>query len=442
MDIQVQRYGFWALPIAPLKVYNRANALLQGILDGIGGPTIPIFFAFLKKSLLYKNTKRDTSIAGISYGMLPRQRMDLFVPLNAHKQNDKTSSQFKKNQNFTDTDTKESNSDCGELPVIIVFPGYSWNNTAGLIQLYKPMAQTLCDTGVFVILPNLGLPGKTSLSEILEDMQLVVEWTVSNIGNSGGDPKQIHLLGFGAGAHMCSMYNVASALSGWEEIAPFASQTISKLLSNPNASAELVEWLRRLRRPVIPVAGLILISGVYSLEKQRKYEEQRCIETLSMSARLFDSIDYAEAWSPLNILVELRKRGIYIPNSMFAKRVLIIHGQKDSTFPLEMSQKLFQEFCLMDMDDVNMKVYANLRRIDPSVILSVQDASLARSFLEDISAALALDDSDNNTLQKESLERDDDHDVDDENEFDIREIKNKLSKNSLLSSDSGTENTI
>ncbi|OMJ28852.1 hypothetical protein AYI69_g1664 [Smittium culicis] len=243
----------------------------------------------------------------------------------------------------------------------------------------------------------------------MEDMQLVVEWTVKHISliffsfftiisKSGGDPQQIHLLGFGAGAHMCSMYNVASALSGLISKNDLASDSISKILSTQSANAELNEWLRRLTRPVHPVSGLILISGVYSLEQQRKYESTRCIDTLSMSSRFFDSIDYAEAWSPLNIHKGIRKRGIFIPNNMFAKRVLIVHGQKDSTFPLDLSQQMFQEFCLMDMDDVNMKVYANLRRIDPSVILSVQDASLAKSFLEDIKSAISSTDNDSDTL--------------------------------------------
>ncbi|PVU94107.1 hypothetical protein BB561_002796 [Smittium simulii] len=384
-DIHVQRFGIRSLPIHPIKVYKRAKALFFGILDGIGGPTIPIFFAFLKQRFLHKSTRIDTSISGISYGTLPRHKMDLFVPVDAYKI---------KNQPGQDNQTG--------IPVIIVFPGYSWNNT-GLIQLYKPMAQTLCETGVFVILPNLGLPGKTSLSEILEDMQLILEWTSENIGKSGGDPKQIHLLGFGAGAHMCCMYNIASILSGITESSSLAHESIYQILSSENANAELKEWFRRLRRPVIPVLGLILISGVYSLEKQRKYEEMRCIETISMSSRLFESLYFAEAWSPLNIMIGLRKRGIFISNNLFAKRVLIVHGQKDSTFPLELSQKLFQEFCLMDMDDVNMKVYANLRRIDPSVILSVQDAYLARSFLEDIKSALFIDETeDENTKTKDN----------------------------------------
>ncbi|OLY81561.1 putative isoprenylcysteine alpha-carbonyl methylesterase ICMEL1 [Smittium mucronatum] len=382
--IRVNNFGIRALPLDPFVVYNRAKALFLGVLDGIGGPTIPLLYAFFKQRLMYSSPLSDTSISGISYGKLPRQKMDIFVPISLQK-------------------TKEQNSGTpkpqpGNLPVIIVFPGYSWNSTTGLIQLYKPMAQTLCDTGVFVILPNLGLPGKTSLIEIMEDMQLVVEWTARHIEKSGGDPQQIHLLGFGAGAHMCAMYNIASSLSGLQKMGEPMSRSINKILSTQNADAELLEWLSRLTHPVLPVSGLILISGVYSLELQRKYESSRCIDTLSMSSRFFDSIDYAEAWSPLNIHRGLRKRGVFIPSNFFAKRVLIVHGQKDSTFPLDVSQQMFQEYCLLDMDDVNMKVYANLRRIDPSVILSVQDASLAKSFLEDIKAAISPFDSDSDTL--------------------------------------------
>ncbi|PVV01584.1 hypothetical protein BB560_003993, partial [Smittium megazygosporum] len=366
-DIYVQRFGFRALPLNPLKVYRRANALFFGILDGIGGPTIPIFFAFFKQRFLHKNSKPDTSITGISYGPLPRHKMDLFLPVGPC--------------------TSNKGEITPKVPVIIVFPGYSWSNTS-LIQLYSPMAQTLCETG------------------------LIVEWTYNNIGKSGADPEQIHLFGFGAGAHMCCMYNTASILSGLSTSS--SSGMLSKILPSSNSNAELLEWLRRLRKPVVPVLGIILVSGVYSLEKQRKYEESRCIESISMSSRLFDNPDFAEAWSPLNIMSGIRKSGLFVSNSLFAKRVLIVHGQKDSTFPLELAQKLFQEFCLMDMDDVNMKVYANLRRIDPSVILSVQDALLAKSFLEDIRSAIFVDESDveNETENPQDSDKGhDDHDL-------------------------------
>ena len=67
-----------------------------------------------------------------------------------------------------------------------------------------------------------------------------------------------------------------------------------------------------------------------------------------------------------------------------AKRVLFVHGRKDATFPFVSSHRLFRTLCQWDVPDVNMKVYANLRRIDPTVALLSPPAPLTQSLLEDV----------------------------------------------------------
>ncbi|KAJ2531382.1 hypothetical protein EV175_007225, partial [Coemansia sp. RSA 1933] len=52
--------------------------------------------------------------------------------------------------------------------------------------------------------------------------------------------------------------------------------------------------------------------------------------------------------------------------------------------------RLFRELCEIDVPDVNMKIYANLRRVDPSIALLAPSSALAMSLLEDIRASVSL----------------------------------------------------
>ncbi|KAJ2765335.1 hypothetical protein IWQ57_004817, partial [Coemansia nantahalensis] len=85
----------------------------------------------------------------------------------------------------------------------------------------------------------------------------------------------------------------------------------------------------------------------------------------------------------------LRRRSAYIPPELFAANVLLIHGKRDSTFVLQQSQRLFRELCEIDVPEVNMKIYANLRRVDPSIALLAPASALAQSLLEDIRSSVS-----------------------------------------------------
>ncbi|KAJ2788849.1 hypothetical protein H4R21_006897, partial [Coemansia helicoidea] len=245
------------------------------------------------------------------------------------------------------------------------------------------MAQTLCSDGMFVVLPRVG-GAEASLEDALCDFHLAVQWVFENADNFGGDPQRVHLLGYGAGAHLCAMYSLVVPLKTWyaqaDRISPGA-----QLLGSRAADQRLRQWVRRVRRVQRPVAGLVLVSGVFDIAAQRRYETERCIENLSATSRAFgDQRELDEAWSPTAIVRQLRRRSAYIPPELFAANVLLIHGKRDSTFVLQQSQRLFRELCEIDVPEVNMKIYANLRRVDPSIALLAPASALAQSLLEDI----------------------------------------------------------
>ncbi|KAJ2257727.1 hypothetical protein GGH98_000666 [Coemansia sp. RSA 454] len=348
------------LPLHPRRVFRCVRALWSGMLDGLGGPTIAIIVTYLAAKLTRSARAQDTAVRDIKYGPQARHRLDLFVPLGREPG--------------------------GHMPVVVILPGYRWSKTKRA-RMYRPMAQTLCGDGMFVVLPRVGGAG-AGLEDILGDFHQAVQWVFENADNFGGDARRVHLLGYGAGAHLCTMYSLVVPLKTWyaqaDRIAPGA-----QLLSTARADQALRSWLKRIRRVQRPVAGLILVSGVFDIAGQRKYEAERCIEHLSATCRTFGALDDAEAWSPSAIVRSLRRRSAFIPAELFASSVLLIHGRRDSTFVLQQSQRLFRELCEIDVPDVNMKIYANLRRVDPSIALLAPASALAQSLLEDIRSSVS-----------------------------------------------------
>ncbi|KAJ2601054.1 hypothetical protein H4R99_003120 [Coemansia sp. RSA 1722] len=370
------------LPLHPRRVYKCSRALWSGMLDGLGGPTIAIIFSYLAAKLSRSSRPQDTAVRDIKYGPQAKHRLDLFVPLETHKL--RLKQQQQQGQGGLDGAAAAEKE---RFPILIIIPGYRWSKTKRA-RMYRPMAQTLCGDGMFVVLPRVGGVG-ASLDDILCDFHLTVQWVFENAVNFGGDPRRVHLLGYGAGAHICTMYSLVVPLKTWYAQADRMSPD-AQLLSSRASDQCLRRWLRKIKRIPRPVAGLILVSGVFDIAGQRRYETERCIEHLSATAKAFGgSRELEDAWSPATIVRCLRRRSAYIPSELFAHSALLIHGKRDSTFVLAQSQRLFRELCEIDVPDVNMKIYANLRRVDPSIALLAPASALAQSLLEDIRASVS-----------------------------------------------------
>ncbi|KAJ2710354.1 hypothetical protein H4R19_003787 [Coemansia spiralis] len=351
------------LPLHPRRVFRCGRALWLGMLDGLGGPTVAIIASYLVAKLSRSSRPQDTAVRDIKYGPQAKHRLDLFVPLATQRKTE------------------------ARVAVVVIFPGYRWCKTKRA-RVYRPMAQTLCSDGMFVVLPRVG-GAEATLEDTLCDFHLAVQWVFENADNFGGDPQRVHLLGYGAGAHLCAMYSLVVPLKTWyaqaDRISPDA-----QLLGSRAADQCLRQWVRRVKRVQRPVAGLVLVSGVFDIAGQRRYETERCIENLSATSRAFGGrSELEEAWSPTTIVRQLRRRSAYIPPELFAASVLLIHGKRDSTFVLQQSQRLFRELCEIDVPEVNMKIYANLRRVDPSIALLAPASALAQSLLEDIRSSVS-----------------------------------------------------
>ncbi|MBA1146339.1 alpha/beta hydrolase [Ectothiorhodospiraceae bacterium WFHF3C12] len=116
-----------------------------------------------------------TRHAGLAYGELERQRLDVYVPDGV----------------------------AGAAPVVVFFYGGGWRE--GERDGYRFMGQALSSQGYVVVIPDYRLYPEVRFPSFIEDGALAVAWTRRNIAGYGGDVENLFLMGHSAGAHMAAL---------------------------------------------------------------------------------------------------------------------------------------------------------------------------------------------------------------------------------------------
>lgn len=128
--------------------------------------------------------------AGRAYGDHPRQRLDVYVPR------------------------------AGALPapVVVFFYGGRWSS--GERAGYRFVAQALTERGYVAVVPDYRLYPEVRFPAFVEDGAAVVAWVRHHIGDYGGDPGQVFLMGHSAGAHIAAMLATDRRFLHAEGLAP------------------------------------------------------------------------------------------------------------------------------------------------------------------------------------------------------------------------------
>jgi acetyl esterase/lipase len=113
-----------------------------------------------------------------SYGEGPRHKLDIYVPRTAP----------------------------ASAPVVIFFYGGGW--THGDKDKYLFVAEALVSRGLVVVVPDYRLYPEVTYPAFLEDSALAVRWTLDHIGERGGDPNRVYLMGHSAGAYIAAMLSL------------------------------------------------------------------------------------------------------------------------------------------------------------------------------------------------------------------------------------------
>ena len=175
-------------------------------------------FVFLNAVAPGKGFSRQ---AGIAYGPLSRQKLDVYVP---------------------DATVKRP------FPVMVFFYGGGWES--GERKEYRFVGAELATHGVMTIVADYRLYPEVVFPAFIEDAALAVKWAQDHAGESGGDPKRLFLMGHSAGAQIAAMLalnkeylRAAGAdpraisgligLSGPYDFLPLKSARLKKIFGDP-----------------------------------------------------------------------------------------------------------------------------------------------------------------------------------------------------------------
>ncbi len=112
---------------------------------------------------------------GIGYGPLPRQKLDVYSPEGEPR----------------------------NLPVVVFFYGGSFQS--GRRQDYRFIGQALTKRGFVAVIPDYRVYPEGKFPDFIEDGAVAVSWTRNHIGDFGGDPSRLFLMGHSAGAYIGAM---------------------------------------------------------------------------------------------------------------------------------------------------------------------------------------------------------------------------------------------
>ena len=114
---------------------------------------------------------------GIEYGVHPRQRLDVFQPLESTAPR--------------------------PWPLVVFFYGGSW--TRGERAHYRFVGESLATHGIVAVVADYRLSPEVRYPEFLVDCAWAVRWAVNNAAGLGADPRRIYLMGHSAGAYNAAM---------------------------------------------------------------------------------------------------------------------------------------------------------------------------------------------------------------------------------------------
>jgi acetyl esterase/lipase len=114
-------------------------------------------------------------VANLAYGDVPRQKLDVYSPLNLAE----------------------------SAPVVVFLYGGNWNS--GERNDYQFVGEALASRGMVAVLADYRLYPQVRYPVFIEDSAHAVAWTLQEVQRYGGDPRRVYLMGHSAGAYNAAM---------------------------------------------------------------------------------------------------------------------------------------------------------------------------------------------------------------------------------------------
>lgn len=175
-----------ALPVDTAQLLRNQKLmkfLVAAILFAVAGLGIAYLAAPLQtfNALVPKDAGTSRIGADIPFGEHARQRLDIYASAQ-----------------------RPGSAPAPARPVLVFFYGGSWNS--GIREGYGFAGRALAGAGDFVaVVPDYRLVPEARFPTFVEDGAEAVRWVRANIGQYGGDPDRIVLVGHSAGAYIAAM---------------------------------------------------------------------------------------------------------------------------------------------------------------------------------------------------------------------------------------------
>ncbi|MRD48568.1 alpha/beta hydrolase fold domain-containing protein [Caenimonas koreensis DSM 17982] len=159
-----------------------------GLMGLLTAPLAACSGAGLLNALVPSSTYRSRE--GVAYGADPRQRLDVYLPL----------------------ENKAG------MPLVVFFYGGSWSS--GERADYRFVGEALASHGVATLIADYRLSPQVRYPVFLQDCSQAVKWAFDHAGELGAAPSRVYLMGHSAGAYNAAMLALDARWLGEAGLAP------------------------------------------------------------------------------------------------------------------------------------------------------------------------------------------------------------------------------
>jgi len=225
------------------------------------------------------------------------------------------------------------------------------------------LARALTATGIVVVIPDMRNYPLVSIPYMVEDIDLAIDWTIKNVADFGGDPRNVVVVGQSAGGHVALMAILKKIQEKTVEengIAAARGSTGGKGNEELNMLLTDEKWMPS------DLKGFVAISSPLNLNLREMTESfQRQGFDNDIIDRMFGfERDKYDPFLALKEFQNVERKSTFLHELPPFK---IYHGTDDKTVPYKVSDTFFQELqkTLTDEKSVSFDSYSGWSHTDP-----------------------------------------------------------------------------
>ena len=241
---------------------------------------------------------------------------------------------------------------CSSAPVVVFCTGGGW--MIGYKMWSALLARALTAAGIVVVTPDMRNFPLVYVPDMVEDVDLAIEWTRKNIAQYGGDPNNIVLIGQSAGGHVACM-------AIFRKIQRKLAREKAMLGSNDLLEPKTVQWVDE-GWSASDLRGFAAISSPLTLGPLIRESFERIGFNEDLVHRMFGF--QKESYDPILLLENLESEA---EKEQFAKELppmSIYQGLEDMTVAHQVSEAFYSELRRITFD-VSYIPYAHWSHTDP-----------------------------------------------------------------------------